>query len=115
MIIWRNRDEQLVLQSISICQRAIQERQARSDKLNFDRMIDCKIVSYMTAIITLNFIAKSDVFYDSVMQMSKTHRMKERRRNWSVRWGCAGNNFVPKAMRPHLRVTLMGASLLPCA
>lgn len=37
-------------------------------------MIDCKIVSYMVAIITLNFIAKSDVFNDSVMQMSKTQK-----------------------------------------
>lgn len=66
MIIWRNRDQQLVLQSVAICQ-----RQARSDKLNFDRMIDCKIISHITAIISLNFIAKSDVFYDSVMHISK--------------------------------------------
>lgn len=52
-------------------ERAVNEREARSETLSFDRMIDCKIVSYMAAIITLNFIAKFCVFYDSVMQMSK--------------------------------------------
>lgn len=60
-------------------------------------MIDCMIVSYMAAIITLNFIAKSCVFYDSVMQMSKTQKDERAEKGLE----CA----MPKAMR-HEVVTL---------